>query len=104
VIAELAEAAAWMVLVFAVMRPPLTVGMIAPTVWADRAHSVAPTVWARTPTVRAVLPHTVGVFPHSVRGFPHSVTHAPLTVWGEFAHSVMTLTWSVTLGWYLRPS
>jgi hypothetical protein len=61
-------------------------------------------VWAVLSHTVGVFPHSVGEFHHTVRGFPHSVTHAPVTVWGEFAHSVMTLTWSVTLGWYLRPS
>ena len=88
---------------------PLTVGMIAsqcgriaPTVWADRAHRNP--VWARTPTVWAVFPHSVGVFPHSVgesrphcEGFPPHYT-------SQCDVQCDTLTWSVTLGWYLRPS
>ena len=40
------------------MRPPLTVGMIAPTVWADRAHSVGEN------------PHSVGGFASHCGGFP----------------------------------
>ena len=83
------------------------------TLWADRLTVWAdpPTVWARTPTLWAVLPHTVGVFPHSVgefhhteRGFPAQCDARTHHTVREFAHSVMTVGWSVPLGWYLRPS
>jgi len=78
---------------------PLTVGMI-----ASQCGRIAPTVWARTLTVWAVFPHSVGVFPHSVgesrphcEGFPPHYT-------SQCDVQCDTLTWSVTLGWYLRPS
>ena len=51
------------------------------------------------------------VFRHSVGGIPSQCEEVPSHCDArtrhserEFAHSVMTLTWSVTLGWYLRPS
>ena len=79
-------------------KPPQC-GANSPTLWGD-----PPTLWARTPTVWAVLPHSVGVFPHNVGESPPHCEGFPPHYTSQCDVQCDTLTWSVTLGWYLRPS
>ena len=81
------------------MRPPLTV-------WADRAHSVGenPHSVGGCASHCGGFPSQCGGIPSHCEGVPSQCDARTRHSVGGIAHSVMTLTWSVTLGWYLRPS